>query len=132
MREAGELQIRAARVLRYETTSDGVRVLIRPRGTSRTEPLFVERVVNCTGPSSDVRRLGDRLLDALGRRGLVVPDLLGLGLDVSDELALLGSDGRPSETLCLVGPLLKAKFWEATAVPELRQHAARVAERLLP
>jgi uncharacterized NAD(P)/FAD-binding protein YdhS len=132
MREAGELQIRAARVLRYETTSDGVRVLIRPRGSSRTEPLFVERIVNCTGPSSDVRRLGDRLLDALCRRGLVVPDLLSLGLDVSDELALLDSHGRPSETLFLVGPLLKAKFWEATAVPELRQHAARVAERLLP
>jgi uncharacterized NAD(P)/FAD-binding protein YdhS len=132
MREAGELQIRAARVLRYETTGDGVRVLIRPRGSSRTEALFVERVVNCTGPSSDVPRIGDRLLDALSRRGLVAPDLLHLGLEVSDELALLDSQGRASETLYLVGPLLKAKFWEATAVPELRKHAAFIAQRLLP
>jgi uncharacterized NAD(P)/FAD-binding protein YdhS len=132
MREAGELQIRAARVLRYETTRDGVRVLIRPRGTSSAEALFVERVVNCTGPSSDVRHLGDRLLDALCKRGLVAPDLLSLGLEVSDELALLDNHGRPSETLYLVGPLLKAKFWEATAVAELRQHAAHIAERLLP
>ena len=88
--------------------------------------------MNCTGPSTDVRRLGDRLLDALRRRGLAVPDPLSLGLEVSDELALLDTEGRPSESLFLVGPLLKARFWEATAVPELREHAARVAERLLP
>ena len=96
MREAGELQIRAARVVRYEPTSDGVRVVIRPRGASSTEALFVERVVNCTGPSSDVRRLGDRFLDALCRRGLAVPDALSLGLDVSDDLALLDADGQAS------------------------------------
>ena len=132
MREAGELQVRAARVIRYEPTSDGVRVVVRPRGASHTEALFVERVVNCTGPSSDVARIGDRLLDALRRRGLAVPDPLSLGLEVSDELALLDTEGRPSAVLFLVGPLLKARFWEATAVPELRVHAARVAERLLP
>jgi uncharacterized NAD(P)/FAD-binding protein YdhS len=132
MRQAGELQVRAARVLRWEPTADGVRVVVRPRGRTGTEALFVERVVNCTGPSSDVRRIGDRLLDALCRRGLAVPDPLSLGLEVSDELALLDSAGRPSPALFLVGPLLKARFWEATAVPELRQHAARLAERLLP
>ena len=132
MRDTGELQVRAGRVLRFETTRDGVRVLVQPRGTSRIEALFVERVVNCTGPSSDVARIGDRFLDALCRRGLAVPDALGLGLEVDDELALVGADGRPSEILFLVGPLLKARFWEATGVPELRQHAKSVAERLLP
>jgi uncharacterized NAD(P)/FAD-binding protein YdhS len=79
-----------------------------------------------------VRRIGDRLLDALRRRGLATPDALALGLEVSDELELLDADGRPSPHLYLVGALLKARFWEATAVPELRAHAARLAERLLP
>ena len=79
-----------------------------------------------------MRRLGDRFLDALCKRGLAVPDPLALGLEVSDELELLDADGRPSPHLFLVGPLLKAHFWEATAVPELRAHAARLAERLLP
>ena len=45
---------------------------------------------------------------------------------------MLDAAGSPSRVLSLVGPLLKAGFWEATAVPELRQHAARLAERLLP
>ena len=132
MMEASELQIRAGRVLRYEPTDGGVRVLVRPRGQSQIEALFVERVVNCTGPSTDVRRIGDRLLDSLQARGLAVPDPLRLGLEVSDGLALLDAEGQPSPFLFLVGPLLKARFWEATAVPELRQHAANVALRLLP
>ncbi len=132
MMDASELQIRAGRVLRYEPSAEGVRVVMRPRGGDATEALFVERVVNCTGPSSDVARLGDQLLDALALRGLGVADPLRLGFEVSDGLALLDADGNPSPFLFLVGPLLKAKFWEATAVPELRQHAANVAKRLLP
>ena len=132
MMDASELQIRAGRVLRYEPSAAGVRVLLRPRGQAQTEAVFVERVVNCTGPSSDVRRLGDRLLDALTARGFAVPDPLRLGLEVSEDLALLDSGGKPSTFLFLVGPLLKARFWEATAVPELRQHAASVANHLLP
>ena len=132
MMKASELQIRPGRVLRYEPSEGGVRVLVRPRDQSPVEALFVERVVNCTGPSSDVRRIGDRLLDALRARGLAVADPLRLGLEVSDDLALLDAEGRPSSFLFLVGPLMKARFWEATAVPELRQHAANVAKRLLP
>jgi uncharacterized NAD(P)/FAD-binding protein YdhS len=132
MRQAGEIQFRAARLVRFEPTADGVRVVVRPRGRTETEAFFVERVVNCTGPSSDVRRIGDRLLDALRKRGLAVPDPLALGLEVSEELELLDAGGRPSPHISLVGPLLKARFWEATAVPELRAHAARLAKRLLP
>jgi len=104
----------------------------RPRGAEKTETIFVERVVNCTGPSSDVRRVRDPLLDALLARGLMTPDANRLGVEVSAECALLDAEGAPSATIFLVGPLLKARFWEATAVPELRRHAKNVAERLLP
>jgi uncharacterized NAD(P)/FAD-binding protein YdhS len=128
----GELQIRAARVVRYEPTSDGVRVVVRPRGRDETEAVFVERVVNCTGPSSDVARVGDALLDALRSAGRIVPDHHRLGVEVDEDGALRDASGDASTTLFLVGPLLKARDWESTAVPELRRHAARLAERLLP
>jgi uncharacterized NAD(P)/FAD-binding protein YdhS len=132
MIEHGELRPRAARVVRYETDAAGVRVHVRPRGNDRVETIFVERVINCTGPSTDVRRIGDPLLDALLARGLMVPDPNRLGVEVADDCALLGASGEASKTIYLVGPLLKARFWEATAVPELRQHAKAVAEKLLP
>ena len=92
----------------------------------------MHRVVNATGPSTDVRRIADPLLDTLLARGLLRPDPLGLGLETASDLALLDAGGRPSRFLYLMGPLLKADYWEATAVPELRAHAARLAERLLP
>ena len=128
----GELQLRAARVVRYESAADGVRVVVRPRGGRETDVLFVERVVNCTGPSSDVARIGDALLDALLGRGQLVPDPHRLGVEVAEDGSVRDASGAPSPVLFLVGPLLKARDWEATAVPELRTHAARLAERLLP
>ena len=74
----------------------------------------------------------DKLLDALLARGLLRPDPLALGLETGPDLALLDAEGKPSRWLYLVGPLLKAGYWEATAVPELRVHAAQLAENLLP
>jgi len=132
MLAAGDLSVRAARILGYRPVANEVEVTIRPRGASEAGRVHVDRVVNCTGPSSDVRRLNDPLLDALLARKLLRPDPLSLGLETASDGALLDAAGRPSRVLFLVGPLLKADFWEATAVPELRQHAARLAERLLP
>jgi uncharacterized NAD(P)/FAD-binding protein YdhS len=35
--------------------------------------------------------------------------------------------GHPAENLFYIGPMLKARLWEAIAVPELRVHARRLA-----
>jgi len=129
---SGDLSVRAARILGYRPVANEVEVTIRPRGASEAGRVHVDRVINCTGPSSDVRRLADPLLDAMLSRGLLRPDPLGLGLETAANGALHDAAGHPSRVLYLVGPLLKADHWEATAVPELRQHAARLAERLLP
>jgi uncharacterized NAD(P)/FAD-binding protein YdhS len=43
---------------------------------------------------------------------------------------LLDAEGRASDVLYYVGPLLRATYWESTAVPELRIHAARLAREL--
>lgn len=132
MLASGDLSVRAARILGYRPVAGEVEVMLRPRGAAESVRIHVHRVVNATGPSTDVQRIGDLLLDALLARGLLRPDPLGLGLETASDLALLDTEGRPSRFLYLVGPLLKADYWEATAVPELRAHAARLAERLLP
>ena len=131
MREEGEVQVRAGRILAMAERDGGVDVRIRPRGLSKEDRLRVACVVNCTGPSTDARRLADPLIAALREAGLIRPDPLGLGLETDDHGALLDAGGKPSSVLSLVGPLLKARDWEATAVPELREHAWRLARRLL-
>ncbi|HET7464002.1 MAG TPA: hypothetical protein VFJ82_22290, partial [Longimicrobium sp.] len=53
-----------------------------------------------------------------------------LGIRTGEGYALLDGEGNASETLFHVGPLLKADYWESTAVPELRVHAAQLAAHL--
>jgi uncharacterized NAD(P)/FAD-binding protein YdhS len=39
----------------------------------------------------------------------------------------MSASGQAVEWLHYIGPMLKSDFWEATAVPELRQHAKALA-----
>jgi uncharacterized NAD(P)/FAD-binding protein YdhS len=95
------------------------------------ESLAVDRVVNCTGPEGDTRVLGDPLVSGLRAAGHFTPDALGLGAEVTPHGALVDHEGRPSRVLHHVGPFLRAGYWEATAVPELRVFAARLAGSLV-
>jgi uncharacterized NAD(P)/FAD-binding protein YdhS len=130
LRADGELRTRAARILDLRERDGLVHATLRGRGTTAEDVSAYGCVVNCTGPAGDVRTLEDPLITQLLGRGLATPDAHGLGLEVTEDLALVDRDGRASRVLSLVGPLLRGAFWEATAVPELRQHAARVATRL--
>ena len=105
-------------------------VTISRRGSRATEELRVGKVINCTGPDTDLARVDDPLVRSLRDGGLVRPDELGLGLDTDDEGRVLDREGRASSRLCLVGPLRKGLLWENTAVPELRVEARRMAELL--
>jgi uncharacterized NAD(P)/FAD-binding protein YdhS len=125
------LQVSAGRILALENVDSLIRVSIRPRGADTAEVVKVGTVVNCTGPSSDVRTLRDPLIDYLRSRAMVQSDPLGLGLMTAGDGALLDSAGKPSRFIYYVGPLLKALHWEATAVPELRVHATRLADWLI-
>lgn len=127
LRASGALHVSAGRILAYAEESSGVRVSLRARGAGAASTLTVGAVINCTGPESDVRALGEPLLDQLIRDELARPAPLGLGFDVAEDLRLVNARGDASAPIWLVSPLLKGMHWEATAVPELRVHAARAA-----
>jgi uncharacterized NAD(P)/FAD-binding protein YdhS len=125
------VNILAGRTMTYEESHRGVCVTIRVRSTQNTVMLDVDRVINCTGPGSDLNRVDDALVRQLLKRGLIRRDPLGLGLDVSDCSALIDAQGNASNLMYYVGPLLKARYWEAVAVPELRGFSQRLAKVLL-
>jgi uncharacterized NAD(P)/FAD-binding protein YdhS len=131
MRDEGEIRIRSGRILALADRGGAVDVRFRPRGGSAVESFQVARVVNCTGPSTDAGRLADPLIGSLREAGLIRPNPQGLGLEADADGALLDAGGTPSPVLSVLGPFLKARDWEATAVPELRALAARLARRLL-
>jgi uncharacterized NAD(P)/FAD-binding protein YdhS len=131
LQEAGQIQILAARLLDVRDTGNAVAVQLRERGADRTMTLDVGTVINCSGPAGDTRRLQDPLLDDLRTRGLLMPDALGLGIEISAAGEVVGADGQPSSTLYYVGPFARARDWEATAVPELRRQARVLAQTVL-
>lgn len=132
-RAEGRLTLTAGRMAGLQPSpAGGSRVELRPRGQARLAAMEVDCIVNCTTPSGRQAGSASPLVASLCADGLVVPDSLGLGLLVDDEYRVIGRDGQPSPQLRYVGPLLKARDWEATAVPELRQHAAALARLLAP
>ncbi|CAJ3240197.1 FAD/NAD(P)-binding protein [Burkholderia pseudomallei] len=129
--ERGGVAAVAGRVTGYSEHPNGVGVTVRRRGAAVDEHLEVGAVVNCTGPAPDFSARAGSLLGNLYADGLIVPDAIGMGFEIADDGAVLDRDGSPSAWLRYVGPLLQARDWEATAVPELRQYVQRLADTLL-
>lgn len=130
LRDSGQVQVLAGRVLEAAPDAGGWRVGWRARADGAVRTLRVAAVVNATGPSTDLAAADDPLLQQLLATGQIAPDPLRLGLALGPDLALLDAQGRAQRDLFYVGPWLRAARWEATAVPELRQHVRQVAQRV--
>jgi uncharacterized NAD(P)/FAD-binding protein YdhS len=120
-RASGQLHIHAGRIQRFVLDEAGVTVAYRQRKSGTPGELTVARVINCSGPGCDYDRITDPLVRHLLDRGLVRPDTLRLGLDVTGNCALKHEDGSISRRLFAVGPATKGAFWEMTAVPDIRR-----------
>jgi len=130
LRRSGRLQVHAGRLLDLEQVERKVRVTWRARGTSAATTLLVDRVVNCTGPQYDPRYSRERLLRSLIAEGLATPDVLGLGIVTNDHGALVDTSGRTVSNLYYIGPMLRPRLWETTAVQELRTYAEELARHV--
>jgi uncharacterized NAD(P)/FAD-binding protein YdhS len=129
--KSGKIQMHAGRIVQYREASAGVEISYRERGSGEVAGFRVGRVINCTGPNGDYRRVGSPLLADLLRKGLIRNDEHLLGLDVADNGAVVDSQGATSKTLYALGPLRKGKLWESIAVPELREQIAELANLLV-
>ena len=130
MRAEARLAMAGGRLLSAEPVEGGAEVSFRIRGSDAVESLRVARIVNCTGPESDIANVGEPLLDALLASGLIRQDVLRVGVDVDEECRVIGANGMASDSLSAIGPVTRGTFWESVAVPDIRTQAAQVAERL--
>jgi uncharacterized NAD(P)/FAD-binding protein YdhS len=119
-RSSGQLRITGGRIRAAADDAGGMVVSYAPRGGTGLRSFHAARVINCTGPASDYTRIADPLVRALLAGGLVQPDPLRLGLQVTPDSALVGANG-PSTTLFAMGPVTRGAFWEVTSVPDIRQ-----------
>lgn len=128
MKAAGLLRLVVGRPHEARACETGVTIETRASGAG--DGRFVEAawVVNCTGPASFRNGMLEGPLDSLVSDGLLQLDALGMGVATSADGRVLDACGRARDNLIAVGTLRKARDWESTAVPELRQQAAAAAD----
>ncbi|MFA6230818.1 MAG: FAD/NAD(P)-binding protein [Rhodanobacter sp.] len=123
----GRLRRRRGRVRAVDATDGGLQLTVG--SAAMPEQLDAELVIQATGLDTDVRPSGHRLISQLLTNAHVTPDPLGLGLMTTVDGSLL-RDGTPWPHLFAIGSLLRGTLWESTAIPEIRQQARQLAERL--
>jgi uncharacterized NAD(P)/FAD-binding protein YdhS len=131
LRRSGKLRVKAGRIQGVIARDHRLQVSWRPRGSEATSMLTVDLVVNAIGPNYAIERSVDPLLISLRKAGLVSPDALSLGIRTGGFGACLDAQGRASQYLYYLGPMLRADHLDATAAAELRDHAERLAEHLV-
>jgi uncharacterized NAD(P)/FAD-binding protein YdhS len=127
----GKLTIIKGRLKDINKTEEGLRVDYRNKKTMTNESLIVSRVINCTGPFTDISKSGNPLIASMVNGGLIKPDYMKLGIDADITFRVIGKDNEPSKSIYTLGGNLKGLLWESTAVPELRVQAENLASALL-
>ncbi len=122
---AGTLQIEEGHLASVGAGSVGAKVALRSAGGQ--SELHAARVINCTGPSMNYRRVGSSLLNSLFAQGVITPGPLGGGLNSTRYGALIDEQGQASGILFHLGPGRLGTLIESIAIPEIRQQAVETA-----
>ncbi len=130
LQTSGQVILHAGRIQAYDEDTDGVNVLVRKR-SGQTQTLRAGFVINCTGPQSNYRKIEQPLILDLLASGIIRPHPLNLGLDVAANGTLIDSTGKASERIYTLGSTQIGHLWETIAVPEVREQAQVLAQKLL-
>ncbi len=107
--------------------SEGKGASVSYRAETEVKNILTARVINCTGPSMNYRRVNSPLLASLFAQGITTPGPLGGGLGSTRSGALIEARGKASEFLFNLGPGRLRTLLESIAIPEIRQQAVEVA-----
>lgn len=94
--------------------------------------LKVGRVINCTGPETNLEKINNSFLRQALQKGMLKQDALKLGIDADPiTFEVRDQDNRLQPNLYTLGGNLKGVLWESTAVNELRDQALALAKHIL-
>ena len=121
----GRLEIMAGRVVAAACDdADHIQVEIARRGAATRAERF-GTVINCTGPLHAMSRTANPLLRSLLDSGAARSDALDIGLEIEGDARVAGSD-----RLWAMSTLTKGRYWEITAVPDIRLQTAKIADAI--
>lgn len=89
------------------------------------------RVYDCGGVSVDVSASSNPVIQNLIATGHGPQDPLHIGLDVTEDCAVINSQSQGSKRLLALGPLTRGRFFEIEAIPDIRVQCAQFANQIL-
>jgi len=122
-----KLSIVAGKLTDFQSNKNELSVTIHHKTNKKTSTVNCSAVINCTGPETNYRKIEGNLIGHLISDGILCQDSLFLGIEADDQFRTLDNDSN-THNIYALGPLLKGKLWESTAVNELRIQAERLAE----
>lgn len=132
LRIDGKLHINSGKILDLTESKDSILVEYFDKKENNTKEITVSRVINCTGPETNLLNLDKSFLKNCLLKGILKQDKLKLGISADiDSYQVINSDGKPHRNLFTIGSNLKGELWESTAVNELRGQAEKLANIFL-
>lgn len=125
----GQLALLKGEVLQVDPTATGILAQYRPYRRITAKTLTATRAIDARGLRG--RPSDSPLLARLLEQGIARMDPLGIGLDIANDGSVVRVDGTPSTRLFAIGPVSRAAFWEITAIPDIREQAASLAQRIV-
>ena len=128
LRIEGRLHIVSGKLIDIIGNDDNIIALFYDKKQKQSVQLAVSRVINCTGPETDLLKLDDNYLKNALLKGIICQDELKLGINADpDTFEALNPAGKVQSGLYIMGSNLKGLLWESTAVSELRVQAEKIA-----
>jgi uncharacterized NAD(P)/FAD-binding protein YdhS len=131
MQKQGAIEIIAGRIESAQMQHKLIHIQYRDRGSQEVKSIEVGAIIQCTGPNYDLSIVPDPLIQSIIRRNYLQQDALKIGIETDSQYRLQSPSHSMQQYLYYIGPMLKARYWESIAVPELRVHVQRLAAQLL-
>lgn len=126
------LQILKGKLLNLEEESpQKIKVSYWDRKKKKENYIWVNRVINCTGPNTDISQSNNLLIQNLYQKKIIQTDDLKLGIRTDIHGTIYQDNNEINHRFFTLGSLLKGILWESTAVPELRVQAKNLAQFML-
>lgn len=123
----GSLELKKVSLKGARQSGDKIEVDFRNRRNGELETQAFDAVVLATGPAHGRVFADNPVLATLERQGLAHADPLLLGIAVDMAGRALDKDGSSNPDLFVAGPLARGTFGELMGLPDVTNHAIRVA-----
>lgn len=128
LRIDGKLHINSGKIIDLTESDDVISVHYFDKKESKSKTLIVSRIINCTGPETNLLNLDSSFLKNCLLNGILSQDNLKLGIKTDiNTFRIINSSGNSHQNLYTIGSNLKGELWESTAVNELRNQAEKLA-----